>query len=95
MASKYLKSLVTGVVLPYNEAALKSADIRLMEPAECKEYEASVGGVAAPVEPPVVEAVAEEPVVEEPVVEEVVDEPVLEDDSEDDIDEVIAALEIE
>ena len=90
MASKYLKSLVTGVVLPYSEAALKSADIRLMEPAECEEYEASVGGVAAPVEPPVVEAVAEEPVVEE-----VVDEPVLEDDSEDDIDEVIAALEIE
>jgi hypothetical protein len=42
MAAKYLKSLVTGVVLPYNEPALKSADIRLMEPAECEEYEASL-----------------------------------------------------
>lgn len=41
--AQYLKSLITGVVLPYNVAALKSADIRLMDPAECAEYEASMG----------------------------------------------------
>lgn len=48
MAGKYLKSLVSGVVLPFNEAALKCADLRLMEPAECEEYEASMGINAAP-----------------------------------------------
>jgi hypothetical protein len=46
--AQYLKSLVTGVVLPYNEPALKCADIRLMEPAECEEYEASLGSTADP-----------------------------------------------
>jgi len=52
MAGKYLKSLTTGVVLPFNEPALKSADIRLMEPAECEEYEASLGINAAPAPKP-------------------------------------------
>ena len=46
--ARYLKSLVTGVVLPYVEASLKSADIRLMDPRECAEYEASVGKTSEP-----------------------------------------------
>lgn len=78
--AQYLKSLVTGVVLPYVEQSLKSADVRLMEPAECAEYEASIGLTSDPspdvVEPTVTaEPVVEpEPVVEEPVVETVVEE---------------------
>ena len=40
--AQYLKSLITGVVLPYVEASLKSADIRKMSASECEEYEASM-----------------------------------------------------
>ena len=49
--AQYLKSLVTGVVLPYVPASLKCADIRLMDPTECAEYEATLNrpAVAAPV----------------------------------------------
>ena len=91
--AQYLKSLVTGVVLPYNEPALKCADIRLMEPAECEEYEASLGSTADP-SPDAVEvtptAEVEEPVVEEPVVGEHVVE-----DFDPDVEGVLGALEID
>lgn len=61
--ARYLKSLVTGVVLPYVEASLKSADLRKMSAEECAEYEASMN------KPVVQEAVPEpEPVFEEPEV---------------------------
>jgi len=41
--ARYLKSLTTGVVLPYVEAALLNKNIREMTPEECAEYEASIG----------------------------------------------------
>ena len=90
MASRYLKSLATGVVLPYNEAALKSAGIRLMEPAECAEYEASIGLNPAEAAP-------------EPVFEEVVittadtpqPEPEVVESDDDDASQVLAALEVD
>jgi hypothetical protein len=104
--AQYLKSLVTGVVLPYNEAALKSADIRLLDPQECAEYEATLNRpvAAEPAVPTpavetlpdpevlVVEPVVEEPVVEEPVVEEPVFEEVVVEDL-DPVQEVLGALE--
>ena len=43
MAARYLKSLSTGVVLPYVEAALLSPGVREMTADECAEYEASIG----------------------------------------------------
>lgn len=98
---QYLKSLITGVVLPYNVAALKSADIRLMDPAECAEYEASMGvgpSLSSDVEQTVTtEAVDVEPTVtveagptfEEPVVEEVLVE------NSDQVKEVLGALEVD
>jgi hypothetical protein len=95
--ARYLKSLVTGVVLPYNTATLKSADVRQMSASECVEYEESMGLVSAPV---VEEPVVEEPVVEEPVVEEpVIEEPVVEiqdhSEGEPEIEAVLGALEAE
>ena len=101
--ARYLKSLVTGVVLPYNTAALKSADVRQMSASECAEYEASIGKTSAPA-PDAVEVtttpVVEEPVVEEPVVEEpVVTEPEvgehIVEDFDPDVAGVLGALEVE
>jgi hypothetical protein len=43
MAARYLKSLETGVVLPYVQAALLSPGVREMSAEECEEYEASIG----------------------------------------------------
>jgi hypothetical protein len=79
---------MTGVVLPYSEALAKSADVAPMTPAECDEYEASMGVTPAP-SAPVVEEPA--PVVEEPVFENVV----VEDVAPPEVDEVIAALDTE
>jgi hypothetical protein len=41
--ARYLKSLNTGVVLPYVEAALLSPGVREMTAEECAEYDASLG----------------------------------------------------
>lgn len=41
--ARYLKSLTTGVVLPYVEASLLNKNIREMTPEECAEYEKSIG----------------------------------------------------
>jgi hypothetical protein len=95
--ARYLKSLVTGVVLPYVPASLKSADIRLMDPAECAEYEATLNkpAVAAPVAPtPAVETLPDpEVLVVEPkvVVEPEVGEMIVEDL--DPVEAVLGALE--
>lgn len=53
--ARYLKSLTTGVVLPYVEASLKNADVREMSAEECAEYEASIGKTPEPEIVPVVE----------------------------------------
>lgn len=63
MAVRLLKSLSTGVVLPYVEAALKGENVRELTPAEVAEYMASIGKADAPAPAPVVEP---EPVFEEP-----------------------------
>lgn len=91
--TRYLKSLQTGVVLPYSEALAKSADVAPMTEAECVEYEVSMGvapstSVAEQPAPVVVESA---PVVEDPVFEEVV----VEDATPPEVDEVIAALDTE
>ena len=93
MAAKYLKSLTTGVVLPYNEPALKNANMRLMEPAECEAYEQSLnkGSAAAP-KPAPEPAPEPEPVVEEVAV--VEEEPVVEEPFTD-VEGVLGALEVE
>lgn len=86
--AQYLKSLATGVVLPYVEASLKSADVRKMSAEECAEYEASMS------KPVVQEAVPEpEPVFEEPAaaVEVEVEDYTPEDDPQ--VQEVLGALE--
>jgi hypothetical protein len=83
MAAKYLKSLTTGVVFGFNEAALKNAEMRLMDPAECEEYERSLGTPVAKPEP--TPEVAPEPAPEEPVAE----------DTSLDVDEVVAALKVD
>lgn len=83
MAGKYLKSLVTGVVLPYNEPALKCADLRLMEPAECEEYEASLKPASAP--KPVAKKKAKKKAKVKAKAK----------DTSDDIDKVVAALEVD
>lgn len=100
MAMRLLKSLSTGVVVPYTPAALKHSNVREMTAAEVQEYLASMN-----VEAPAVEA-EPEPVVEaepEPVVE-AEPEPVVEtgkvvtrdyEDGEPDADEVLAALEVD
>lgn len=56
MAVRLLKSLSTGVVLPYVEATLLSQEVREMTPAEVDEYMATITGkkVAAPA--PVIES---------------------------------------
>ena len=64
MAAKYLQSTVTGVVHPYSEPAMKCADFRLMAPAECAEYEASLG-VSRPAEAEPAPEPKPEPVFEE------------------------------
>ena len=97
MAAKYLKSLTTGVVLPYVEAALKSAEIRLMEPAECAEYEKTLAGGGPKVAEP--EPVFDEVVIKppkpktkakaKPKPEPVAEEPAADEKS---VDEVLAAL---
>lgn len=46
--ARYLKSLETGVVLPYVQAALLSPGVREMSPEECAEYEASLGKTPKP-----------------------------------------------
>jgi len=46
--ARYLKSLNTGVVLPYVEAALLSPGVREMTAEECAEYEASIGKTPQP-----------------------------------------------
>lgn len=103
--ARYLKSLQTGVVLPYSEALAKSADVAAMTAAECAEYEASMGvtpSVVVQDSAPVVEepAPVEEvpvPVAEEPEFEEVVFESpaIKEDETPPEVDEVIAALDTE
>lgn len=97
--ARYLKSLQTGVVLPYSEALAKSADVAPMTAAECAEYEVSMGvtpSIETVEEPaPVVEEPA--PVVEEPEFEEVVFESpaIEEEETPPEVDEVIAALDTE
>ena len=102
--ARYLKSLQTGVVLPYSEALAKSADVAAMTAAECAEYEASMGVTPSVVQDsaPVVEEpapVEEAPVqlAEEPEFEEVVFESpaIEEDETPPEVDEVIAALDTE
>lgn len=93
MAMRLLKSLSTGVVIPYTPAALKHSNVREMTAAEVQEYLASMN-----VEAPAVEA-EPEPVVEaepEPVVVET-GKVVTQDfeDGEPDADEVLAALEVD
>ena len=80
--ARYLKSLATGVVLPYVEASLKSADVRLMDPEECAEYEAGLNR-------PVASEVVEPEVVAEPEVGEVLVEDL------DPVEEVLGALEVD
>lgn len=46
--ARYLKSLNTGVVLPYVQAALLSPGVREMTAEECAEYEASIGKAPQP-----------------------------------------------
>ncbi len=95
MAARYLKSLTTGVVLPYSEAALKTADIRLMEPSECAEYEASLGisrEEAVPAAEPNIEHVELTPPpapAPEPKPEPVAEESVFEDE------DIMAALKVD
>lgn len=91
--ARYLKSLTTGVILPYVEAALKNADVVVCTAEEAAAYETSVGAKPSPPEP-------EAPVVEEVEVEEVevkVGAVVTQDfeDGEPDADEVLEALRIE
>jgi hypothetical protein len=101
MAHKYLKSLITGVVLPYVEASLLSKNVRVMTPEECAEYEASLpGGVKTP-------AAAPEPTpAPEPVAVAAIETPPTEvkkgvtvtrdiSEGEPNVDEVIAALEVD
>jgi hypothetical protein len=87
--AQYLKSLVTGVVLPYVPASLKCADIRLMDPAECAEYEASLNKPVAEAAPtPAVETLPDpEVLVVEPEIGEVLVEDL------DPVAEVLGALE--
>ena len=83
--AQYLKSLVTGVVLPYVEASLKSADIRKMSAEECAEYEAGINGnkSAAPAKrKPAKRKKTAEPAIGEIIVEDV-----------DPTEEVLGALE--
>lgn len=69
--ARYLVSLNTGVVLPFNENALKSPGVREVTPAEAAAYEASVKAkkvapmdmTPEPVEP-LIEVPEPEPVVE-------------------------------
>lgn len=94
MAARYLKSLSTGVVLPYVEATLLNAKVREMTPAECEEYEASIGVSNSP--PPAPEPVAEpEPVAAPAAVEKGVTVTRDISEGEPDVDAVIAALEVD
>ena len=67
--ARYLRSTLTGVVLPYVEASLKSKNVVVMTASECQEYEATLNRPVAVAPAPVVEApVVEAPVVKEPAV---------------------------
>lgn len=96
--ARFLKSLVTGVVLPYNEAALKSADIRKMSAEECEEYEASMKSSSDPHPDVVVPTVTADPhpdvVKTTPAVEPEVGEVILED-FDPDVEGVLGALEVD
>ena len=93
--ARYLVSLNTGVVLPYNEAALKSPGVRETTSEESAAYEAAVATRSVkPIDvvPPPAEPLIDTPK-PEPVVKEV--EVVTQDfaEGEPDIDAVLGALE--
>lgn len=93
MAVRLLKSLTTGVVLPYNPAALKSANVREMTAQEVAEYMGTLDQKAEAPQP-----VAEpEPVFEEPAPEIETGVVVTQDysEGEPDADEVLKALEVD
>lgn len=55
MAVRLLKSLQTGVVLPFSKAALDNANVREMTAAEVTEYMDAITGNKAAAPAPVVE----------------------------------------
>ncbi len=79
--ARYLRSQTTGVVLPYNEKLLKRANVELMTPEECSQYEAGLKPrpVSTVVETvtTVVETITTPEPTPEPVVEELTEDEVV------------------
>ena len=89
--ARYLKSLSTGVILPYVAASLKSPGVREATSEEATEYEASLGIVntAKPASKPKAKAKVSKKTRKKKVVTQDISE------GEPDPDEVLAALKVD